>query len=112
MRVYGRAIGRRLHGGTGGATEPSLTGLRTSFGERGRCAPLSLGQSCHFRAKKELSVPVVEGLSGKANVAMGISCWFRAFRIAELLAYQAIGKLPRVTLTHRSYGRSEATERS
>jgi hypothetical protein len=48
----------------------------------------------------------VGGLSGKANVAMGISCWFRAFRIAELLPYQAIGNLPGVPLTHRFHGRS------
>ena len=85
------------------AQPPPVSGLlrRTSS-----LAPLAPGQSCHFRAKKELSVAVVEGLSSKAKVTVGISYGFRAFRITELLPYQAIGKLPGVPPTHKFYGRS------
>ena len=55
----------------------------------------------YFRAKKQLSSGVVEGLNAK--LTMRKSYGFRTFRITELALYHALGKLPEPQLTHRFY---------
>ena len=57
----------------------------------------------YFRAKKQLSSGVVEGLNNKAKLTMRKSYGFRTFRITELALYHALGKLPEPQLTHRFY---------
>ena len=48
----------------------------------------------YFRAKKQLSSGVMEGLNNKAKVTMRKSYGFRTFRITEIALYHALGKLP------------------
>ena len=57
----------------------------------------------YFRAKKQLSSGVVEGLNNKAKLTMRKSYGFRTFRITELALYHALGKLPEPQLAHRFY---------
>jgi transposase len=57
----------------------------------------------YFKAKKEFSSGVVEGLNNKAKVTMRKSYGFRTFRITELALYHALGKLPEPELTHKFY---------
>jgi transposase len=57
----------------------------------------------YFRAKKQLSIGVVEGLNNKAKVTMRKSYGFRTFRITELALYHALGKLPEPELTHEFF---------
>jgi len=56
-----------------------------------------------FRAKKEFSCGVVEGLNNKAKVTMRKSYGFRTFRITELALYHTLGRLPEPALTHEFY---------
>ena len=57
----------------------------------------------YFKAKKELSSGVVEGLNNKAKVTMRKSYGFRTFRILELALYHSLGKLPEPELTHKFF---------
>jgi transposase len=57
----------------------------------------------YFRAKKQFSSGVIEGLNNKAKVTIRKSYGFRTFRIAELALYHALGKLPEPKLTHKFY---------
>lgn len=57
----------------------------------------------YFRARKEFSSGVVEGLNGKAKVTMRKSYGFRTFRILELALYHSLGKLPEPALTHEFF---------
>jgi transposase len=57
----------------------------------------------YFKAKKEFSSGVVEGLNNKAKLTMRKSYGFRTFRITELALYHALGKLPEPELTHEFY---------
>jgi transposase len=57
----------------------------------------------YFRARKQLSSGVVEGLNNKAKVTMRKSYGFRTFRVTELALYHALGKLPEPELTHDFY---------
>lgn len=57
----------------------------------------------YFRARKQFSSGVVEGLNNKAKVTMRKSYGFRTFRITELALYHALGKLPEPQLSHRFY---------
>jgi transposase len=57
----------------------------------------------YFRAKKQFSSGVVEGLNNKVKVTMRKSYGFRTFRITEIALYHALGKLPEPELTHRFY---------
>ena len=57
----------------------------------------------YFRAKKQFSSGVVEGLNNKVKVTMRKSYGFRTFRITELALYHVLGKLPEPELTHRFY---------
>jgi len=57
----------------------------------------------YFKAKKEFSSGVVEGLNNKAKVTMRRSYGFRTFRILELALYHSLGKLPEPKLTHEFF---------
>jgi transposase len=57
----------------------------------------------YFRAKKQFSSGVVEGLNNKAKVTMRKSYGFRTFRITEIALYHALGKLPEPELPHKFY---------
>jgi transposase len=57
----------------------------------------------YFKAKKQFSSGVVEGLNNKAKVTMRKSYGFRTFRITELALYHTLGKLPEPELTHEFY---------
>jgi transposase len=57
----------------------------------------------YFKAKKEFSSGVVEGLNNKAKVTMRRSYGFRIFRILELALYHSLGRLPEPTLTHEFF---------
>ena len=57
----------------------------------------------YFKAKKEFSSGVVEGLNNKAKVTMRWSYGFRTFRILELALYHSLGKLPEPELTHEFF---------
>src|ERR1017187_3311714 len=54
----------------------------------------------YFKAKKQFSSGVIEGLNNKAKVTMRRSYGFRTFRILELALYHSLGKLPEPELTH------------
>jgi transposase len=54
----------------------------------------------YFKAKKQFSSGVIEGLNNKAKVTMRRSYGFRTFRILELALYHSLGKLPEPGLTH------------
>jgi len=57
----------------------------------------------YFRAKKQFSSGVIEGLNNKAKVTMRKAYGYRTFRIAELSLYHVLGKLPEPKLTHRFF---------
>ena len=57
----------------------------------------------YFRAKKQFSSGVVEGLNNKVKVTMRKSYGFRTFRITELALYHVLGKLPEPQLARRNY---------
>lgn len=57
----------------------------------------------YFRAKRQFSSGVVEGLNNKVKVTMRKSYGFRTFRITELALYHVLGKLPEPQLAHRFY---------
>jgi len=57
----------------------------------------------YFKAKKQFSSGVVEGLNNKAKVTMRKSYGFRTFRILELALYHSLGKLPEPQLTHEFF---------
>ncbi len=57
----------------------------------------------YFKARKEFSSGVVEGLNNKAKVTMRRSYGFRTFRILELALYHSLGKLPEPQLTHEFF---------
>jgi len=57
----------------------------------------------YFKAKKEFSSGVMEGLNNKAKVAMRRSYGFRTYRILELALYHTLGKLPEPPLAHEFF---------
>jgi transposase len=57
----------------------------------------------YFKARKEFSSGVVEGLHNKAKVTMRKSYGFRTFPILELALYHSLGKLPEPELTHEFF---------
>jgi transposase len=57
----------------------------------------------YFKARKQFSSGVVEGLNNKAKVTMRKSYGFRTFRILELALYHSLGKLPEPELTHEFF---------
>lgn len=56
-----------------------------------------------FRAKKQFSSGVVEGLNTKVKLTIRKSYGFRTFKTAEIALYHTLGKLPEPLLTHRFY---------
>ena len=57
----------------------------------------------YFKAKKQFSSGVVEGLNNKAKLTMRRSYGFRTFRVLELALYHSLGKLPEPQLTHEFF---------
>ena len=57
----------------------------------------------YFRARKEFSSGIIEGLNNKAKVTMRKAYGYRTFRIAELSLFHVLGKLPEPTLAHDFY---------
>lgn len=55
----------------------------------------------YFRAKKQFSCGVIEGLNNKAKVTLKKADGYRTFRIAELSRYHVLGKLPEPQLAHK-----------
>lgn len=53
-----------------------------------------------FRAKKEFSSGVVEGLNNKVKLTMRKSYGFKSFRSIEVALYHSLGKLPEPEVTH------------
>ena len=54
----------------------------------------------YFRARKQFSSGVIEGLNNKAKVTMRKAYGYRTFRIAELSLFHVLGKLPEPKLAH------------
>ena len=57
----------------------------------------------YFRARKQFSSGVVEGLNNKAKVTMRKAYGFRTFKATELALYHVLGKLPEPKLAHSFY---------
>ena len=57
----------------------------------------------YFRAKKQFSSGVVEGLNNNVKVTMRKSCGFRTFKIKEIALHHGLGKLLEPELAHRFY---------
>lgn len=57
----------------------------------------------YFRAKKQFSSGIVEGLNNKVKVTIRKSYGFRTFRVTEMALYHSVGKLPEPELTHRFF---------
>jgi transposase len=57
----------------------------------------------YFRARKEFSSGVIEGLNNKAKVTMRKAYGFRTFRATEIALYHVLGKLPEPKLAHSFY---------
>ncbi len=57
----------------------------------------------YFRARKQFSSGVVEGLNNKAKVTMRKAYGFRTFATTEIALYHALGKLPEPKLAHSFY---------
>jgi transposase len=55
----------------------------------------------YFRARKQFSSGIVEGLNGKAKVTMRKAYGFRTFRVIELSLYHVLGRLPEPELAHK-----------
>lgn len=56
-----------------------------------------------FKAKKQFSSGIVEGLNNKAKVTTRSSYGFRTYKCAEIALYHALGDLPEPPMTHRFY---------
>jgi transposase len=57
----------------------------------------------YFRARKEFSSGIVEGLNNKAKVTMRKAYGYRTFKMTELSLYHVLGKLPEPELGHKFY---------
>ena len=57
----------------------------------------------YFKAKKQFSSGVIEGLNNKAKVTLRKAYGYRTFRIAELSLYHVLGRLPEPKLAHRFF---------
>ena len=55
----------------------------------------------YFRAKKQFSSGIIEGLNNKAKVTLRKAYGYRTFHIAELSLYHGLGRLPESKLAHR-----------
>jgi len=70
---------------------------------RRRARRLSAPTLNYFRAKKQFSSGVIEGLNNKAKVTLRKAYGYRTFRIAELSLYHVLGRLPEPKLAHRFF---------
>ena len=68
---------------------------------QGRCARALILN--YFRARKQLSSGVVEGLNNKAKLTMRKSHGFRTFHVTGIALYHALGKLPEPNVAHRFF---------
>lgn len=57
----------------------------------------------YFRARKDFSSGVIEGLNNKAKVTMRKAYGYRTFKVAELSLYHVLAKLPEPKLAHEFY---------
>lgn len=57
----------------------------------------------YFKARKQFSSGVVEGLNNKAKVTIRRSYGFRTFPVLEIALYHTLGKLPEPKLAHRFF---------
>jgi Transposase len=57
----------------------------------------------YFRARKQFSSGVVEGLNNKAKLTMRKSYGFRTFHVTEIALYHALGRLPEPDVAHRFF---------
>ncbi|MFT0175234.1 transposase [Paraburkholderia mimosarum] len=57
----------------------------------------------YFRARKQFSSGVIEGLNNKAKVTMRKAYGFRTFRATEIALYHALGTLAEPPSTHSFY---------
>ena len=57
----------------------------------------------YFRARKQFSSGVIEGLNNKAKVSMRKAYGFRTFNATELALYHVLGKLPEPKIAHSFY---------
>jgi transposase len=57
----------------------------------------------YFRARKQLSSGVVEGLNNKAKLTMRKSYGFRTYHVAEIALYHALARLPEPDVAHRFF---------
>jgi len=56
-----------------------------------------------FRAKKEFSSGVVEGLNAKAKVTTRKAYGFRTFKTLQIALYHSLGVLPEPKFTHKFF---------
>ncbi|MEI6972743.1 MAG: ISL3 family transposase [bacterium] len=56
-----------------------------------------------FRARKEFSSGIVEGLNNKAKLAMRMAYGYRSFEILEIVLYHRLGELPEPEFAHRLF---------
>ena len=56
-----------------------------------------------FKAKKEFSSGIVEGLNNKIKLTMRKSYGFKQYKTIEIALYHSLGKLPEPPITHRFY---------
>ena len=56
-----------------------------------------------FRAKKQFSSGVVEGLNGKAKLTTRKAYGFKTFRMLEVALYHTLGDLPEPDFTHKFF---------
>lgn len=56
-----------------------------------------------FRARKEFSSGIVEGLNAKAKVATRKAYGFKRFKTLELALYHNLGALPEPVVTHKFF---------
>ena len=57
----------------------------------------------YFRAKKQFSSGVIEGLNNRCKVTLRKAYGYRTFWIAELSLYHVLGRLPEPKLAHRFF---------
>ena len=57
----------------------------------------------YFRARKQFSSGVVEGLNNKAKLTMRKSYGFRTFHVTETALYHALGRLPVPDVAHKFF---------
>jgi transposase len=57
----------------------------------------------YFKAKKQFSSGIIEGLNNKAKVTIRKAYGYTTFRIAELSLHHVLGRLPEPKLAHRFF---------